>query len=139
MRWDNFPEKEERGPRLQLKLLLSNRLASFGLKLDEKEHQNINWINMDGNKEEWRILFHGTKQYCVADITKEKLKGGNNQVWENYICEDGRKVGRGIYFSYTIEVCLRPEYAEPVQVGQKQYSVTFMSRANPTKITQSPK
>ncbi|CAD8152198.1 unnamed protein product [Paramecium octaurelia] len=136
MRWDNFPKKEERGPPgYRYHYYFPKGCQGFGLKLDENEYKNMNWIKMDGNEEEWRILFHGTKQHCVAGITKDKLKGGQNQVYENDICEDR---GRGIYFSDKIKVCLHPYYASPVQVGQKQFSVIFMSRANPTKIRQSP-
>lgn len=46
-------------------------------------------------------------------------------------------VGIGIYLADKIQNA--QIYAKPIQVGEKQFNLYFMSRCNPKAIKQSPK
>ncbi|CAK66749.1 unnamed protein product (macronuclear) [Paramecium tetraurelia] len=96
---------------------------------------------MDGNPKEWRIMYHGTNQGAVNSIIKNNLISGEKQHHQNDECinELGEKVkvGKGIYFSNDIKVCIDNQYAKYTQVGEKQFAPIFMSRVNPKKIKQS--
>ncbi|CAD8207448.1 unnamed protein product [Paramecium octaurelia] len=49
------------------------------------------------------------------------------------------RVGRGIYFSNKVDVCINDRYGNHIDVGNKKIAVVFMSRVNPKKIRQSDK
>lgn len=70
---------------------------------------------MDGNPNEWRILYHGTKNFAVNAIVKNNLKPGQRNAFSGNDCLDefGNtvKVGNGIYFSDRINVCIKDGYA----------------------------
>ncbi|CAD8079314.1 unnamed protein product [Paramecium sonneborni] len=136
MSWNNFPEKEKRGPKNdQYDYYFPKGCYGFGLNINNLKNKgkNLDWIKMDGNKDEWRILFHGTQNQFVVNIIKEGLQQGNRNA--HFSCSSMKnqdQIGKGIYFSDKFEACL--EYAHPVQIGDKQFKVLFMSRVNPQKI-----
>ncbi|CAD8125354.1 unnamed protein product [Paramecium sonneborni] len=136
MTWKNFQESSQRGP-LQKKYTyyFPKTCVGYGLQVANK-YENDNWLKMDGNPGEWRILFHGTKQEFIVDITIGGLRAGTQQFYQNDQCLlTGQKIGVGIYFSDKIEVCRK--YATPVKVDNKNISVYFMSRVRPEAIRQS--
>ncbi|CAD8207523.1 unnamed protein product [Paramecium pentaurelia] len=142
MTWDKLPEKEQRGPPYHRYDYYFPK-GCFGLGLKLKNYGNDDWIKMDGNANEWRILYHGTKNFAVNGIVKTELNPGSGQNHADNDCIDefGNKVkvGNGIYFSDKYTVCVYDgnQYAPFTQVGDKQFAVIFMSRVNPKKIRQS--
>ncbi|CAD8207554.1 unnamed protein product [Paramecium octaurelia] len=137
MSWDGFHEKEQRGPPYhKYDYYFPRGCYGFGLRV--KNYGNDDWIKMDGNPNEWRIMYHGTKQVAVRSITKDNLKPGKENYCAKYDCldEDGKtvKVGNGIYFSNDFKVCINDGYASYTQIGSKQFAVIFMSRVNPKKV-----
>ncbi|CAD8114254.1 unnamed protein product [Paramecium primaurelia] len=143
MKWSNFKEKEQRGPPDHRYDYYFPR-GCYGFGLDIKKYgENQDWIQMDGNPNEWRIMYHGTIQNFVNSIVKNNLMPGLNNLYANDDCQDefGNmiKVGNGIYFSNDFNVCTRDKYASYTQVLDKQFAVIFMTRVNPKKIRQSQK
>ncbi|CAD8129572.1 unnamed protein product [Paramecium sonneborni] len=143
MNRDDFCEKEQKGsPYGRYDYYFPKGCQGLGLNV-EKYGKNQDWIQMDGNSEEWRILYHGTKNFCVNSIVKNNLKPGKNNGYKDHDCKnefgEPQKAGIRIYFSDKINVCLSPQYgyAPHIQVGEKQFAVLFMTRVNPKKIRQS--
>ncbi|CAD8209648.1 unnamed protein product [Paramecium octaurelia] len=139
--WDGFPEKEQRGPSYhRYDYYFPRGCYGFGLNI-KKYGDNQDWIQKNGNQNEWRILYHGTKQHFVSSIVKNNLKPGSNNGYSDNLCFDEFnnqvKVGIGIYFSNNFNVCIKDGYATYSQIGNKQFAVIFMSRVNPRKIKQS--
>jgi RNA:NAD 2'-phosphotransferase (TPT1/KptA family) len=62
---------------------------------------------MDGNDDEWRILYHGTKHYeSMKSIVEKGLEPGRINAYSEEICLFSKKiVGKGVYFSNQITVC----------------------------------
>ncbi|CAD8127280.1 unnamed protein product [Paramecium sonneborni] len=88
---------------------------------------------MDGNEDEWRILFHGTLNQFVASLLKNGLNKGQQMlilIAKSKIIQ--KKLCKGIYFSGKSQVCLK--YARPIYIGNESFKVLFMSRVNPQKI-----
>ncbi|CAD8099482.1 unnamed protein product [Paramecium primaurelia] len=140
MTWEGFKEKEQRGP-------FNNRYdyyfpkGCFGFGLNVKKYgDNQDWIQMNGNPNEWRIMYHGIKNYAVNSIIQNNLipGQGNACALNDCIDEFGKtvKVGNGIYFSNDYNVCIKDGYANYVQVCNKQFAPILMSRVNPKKIRQ---
>ncbi len=74
---------------------------------------NNDWLEMNGNPNEWAIGFHGTSNEATKQVIKTRsfLKG------KRHACEDdidineggenfGRKCGQGIYFADDVETAL---------------------------------
>ena len=61
MTWKNFSkESEERGPsKHRYSYFFPKTCLGYGLQVSNK-YENDNWLKMDGNPNEWRILYHGT-------------------------------------------------------------------------------
>ncbi|CAD8156961.1 unnamed protein product [Paramecium octaurelia] len=141
MVWDGFQESQKRGPLDQsYDYYFPKGCCGFGLDIT-KYGNDQNWIKMDGNKDEWRILFHGTKNENVNNIITSTLKEGFSNVYAKDSCKDefGNNVlvENGIYFSDKFKVCVDKGYATPIQVSNKKFSAIFMTRVNPKKIRQS--
>ncbi|CAK86535.1 unnamed protein product (macronuclear) [Paramecium tetraurelia] len=141
MVWDGLRECQQRGPLNQrYDYYFPKGCYGFGLDIT-KYGIDQNWIQMDGNKDEWRILFHGTKNENVNDIIVSSLKEGWRSLYEDDLCKDefgnNVPVGKGIYFSDKFTVCVDKGYAKPIQVNNKSFSAIFMTRVNPKKIRQS--
>ncbi|CAD8111179.1 unnamed protein product [Paramecium primaurelia] len=140
MSWDGFHEKEQRGPPYH-RYDYYFPIGCYGFGLKVKSDGNDDWIKMDGNPNEWRIMYHGTKNQAVSAIVKTGLNclPNSRQAYDENYCIDefGNKVnvGKGIYFSDRISVCLG--YCSYTQIGNKQFAVIFMSRVDPKKIRQS--
>ncbi|CAD8194885.1 unnamed protein product [Paramecium pentaurelia] len=140
MSWDGFHEKEQRGPPYH-RYDYYFPIGCYGFGLNVRKYGNDDWIKMDGNPNEWRILYHGTKNYAVNGIVKNNLQARSGQNYADFDCVDESgskvKVGNGIYFSSDFHVCINHGYANYTQIGNKQFAVIFMSRVNPKKIRQS--
>ncbi|CAD8105892.1 unnamed protein product [Paramecium primaurelia] len=140
MCWDNFHEKEQRGPPYHRYDYYFPR-GCYGLGLKIKNYKNDDWIKMDGNVNEWRILYHGTKNCAVNSNIENNQVSGSRQVYAADQCMDefGNevRVGTGIYFSDQYTVCIEDGFAEYIQLGNKWFALIFMSRVNPKKIRQS--
>ncbi|CAK66803.1 unnamed protein product (macronuclear) [Paramecium tetraurelia] len=136
--WDGFHEKEQRGPSYHRYDYYFPR-GCYGFGLNIKKYGNDDWVKINGNINEWRILYHGTNQVAVNPIVRDNLTAGGGQFYKDDECinEFGKKVkvGKGIYFSDKISVS--KEYSPPIQTGNKRFSIYFMSRVNPKKIRQS--
>ncbi|CAK81270.1 unnamed protein product (macronuclear) [Paramecium tetraurelia] len=137
--WDIYPEKQQRGPPYH-KYDYYFPIGCYGFGLNVAKYgYNQDWIQKNGNQNEWRIMYHGTKQHFVSSIVKTNLKPGSNNSYCDQLCFDEFnnqvKVGNGIYFSDKIEVCFG--YTNYTQIGNKQFAVIFMSRVNPREIRQS--
>ncbi|CAK81267.1 unnamed protein product (macronuclear) [Paramecium tetraurelia] len=141
MKWDSFQEKEERGPpEYRYDYYFPRGCYGFGLNI-KKYGDNEDWLLMNGNANEWRIMYHGTKQHCVSSIVKNNLKTGQRNHYSDDFCVDEFKnqvkVRNGIYFSNNFNVCINDGYADYTQVCNKKFAVILMSRVNPRKIRQS--
>ncbi|CAK66727.1 unnamed protein product (macronuclear) [Paramecium tetraurelia] len=135
---DGFRQKVQRGPPYhRFEYYFPIGCYGFGLNVDKYVKQYGNdWLKKDGNLNEWRIMYYGTKQAAVNQILRNNLIAGGAQDYQNTECIDefGNKVkvGRGIYFSDRLSVS--KGYKNPVQTGNKKFSVYFMSRVNPRKL-----
>ncbi|CAD8207454.1 unnamed protein product [Paramecium octaurelia] len=140
--WDGFKEKEQRGPAYHRYDYYFPR-GCYGFGLNVKKYRNDDWIKMDGNPNEWRIMYHGTKNLAVNSIVKNNLQPGQVNQHANDQCLDEFnkivRVGCGIYFSNKVDVCINDRYGNHIDVGNKKIAVVFMSRVNPKKIRQSDK
>ncbi|CAK87303.1 unnamed protein product (macronuclear) [Paramecium tetraurelia] len=131
-------KKEQRGPPYhRYDYYFPIGCYGFGLNVEKQVKQYGNdWLKTDGNPNEWRIMYYGTKQAAVNQILRNNLIAGGAQDYQNTECIDefGNKVkvGRGIYFSDRLSVS--KGYKNPVQTGNKKFSVYFMSRVNPRKL-----
>ncbi|CAD8109964.1 unnamed protein product [Paramecium sonneborni] len=141
MSWDGFHEKEQRGPP-DHKYDYYFPIGCYGFGLNVKKYgYNQDWLKKDGNPNEWRIMYHGTKNFCVNSIIKNNLQPGQANYCKDFDCIDefGKtvKLGVGIYFSNDFHVCINDGYSSYTQIGNKQFAVIFMSRVNPKKIRQA--
>jgi RNA:NAD 2'-phosphotransferase (TPT1/KptA family) len=48
----------------------------YALNVKNKYGDNNKWLGMDGNDEEWRILYHGTKHEFLKNIVRGGLREG---------------------------------------------------------------
>ncbi|CAD8178233.1 unnamed protein product [Paramecium octaurelia] len=138
-RWNKYQTKAQRGPPYH-RYDYKYPTECFGVGLDVRVYgQNQDWLKKDGNPNEWRILFHGTKSDNVSQIVKNGFQPGRFQFYRNDICQDEfgqtTKVDVGIYFADSIESAL--VYAPYERIWDKTYAVIIMVRANPRKIRQS--
>ena len=71
---------------------------------------------MDGNQNEWCILYHGTKMlHFAAHIIVGGFNPGQRNAFELTQCvRTGKIIGAGIYFTNHMEVT--EKYAFPIQV-----------------------
>ncbi|CAD8120901.1 unnamed protein product [Paramecium sonneborni] len=130
MNWKMVGYYDNRGPQSKKYIYyFPKNCYGFGLNIN-KYSDDQDWIKMDGNPNEWRILFHGTNQQNIASIIQNNLQRGSGQKYK-------KKVGEGIYFSNKISVCR--DYANQVKVGENYFRVYFMTRCNPEVIKQVPK
>ena len=117
----------------------------YGLKvLDIYDGGNNDWLEYNGNKNEWAVAYHGIGRWGNAEnITKEILKdkflAGSNQAYEHNddANHPGKKVGRGVYCSPKPKIM--DEYAgnSSTSVNGKTYKMGFMMRVKPDKIRYS--
>ena len=114
----------------------------YGLKvLGQYDNGNNDWIEMNGNPNEWAVAYHGTGASAVNPICKKggkffsrNIRGeAERQKCENYSNMNPRNkdkikyCGVGAYFSP------RLDYANGYAVG-KESPVVIMCRVNPYKI-----
>ncbi|CAD8085128.1 unnamed protein product [Paramecium primaurelia] len=126
--WKQHQEKQQRGPpTYKYDYYYPRQCQGFGLKID-KFGQDKNWIKKDGNQNEWRILYHGTKHHFVTSIVQTGLKPGPGQGYQN-------DVGIGVYFSDRISVT--QGYSTEVPIGTRKFRVAIMSRCKPQSVKQS--
>ncbi len=70
------------------------------------------WLEMNGNKDEWAISFHGTVGRNMRSIMDGRAKGGmlregRMQLYESDAClKNGFAVGKGVYASPYFLDCL---------------------------------
>ena len=61
MSWKELKGSEKRGPSNEkYDYHFPTNCYGFGLNIN-RYGEDKNWIEMDGNPEEWRILYHGTE------------------------------------------------------------------------------
>ncbi|CAD8062731.1 unnamed protein product [Paramecium sonneborni] len=139
MSWEGFHEKEERGPP-DHKYDYYFPIGCYGFGLNVTKYENSeDWLKMDGNPNEWRILYHGTLNEYVNSIVRNNLQPGQRNLYASDLCYDeygsAVQVGNGIYFSDRFEVCLN--YTSHIEIDRKHFQAIFMTRVNPRKIRQS--
>ena len=125
----------------------------FGLKVvDKYDDGNNDWLDYDGNENEWAIAYHGIGRWSndVEGITRKIIYGGEkpekinflpgeNQAYENDddARHPGNKVGIGVYCSPNPNVM--EEYAgeSTTKINGKNFKMGFMMRVKPDKIRYS--
>jgi hypothetical protein len=80
----------------------------------------------DGNPNEWCVAYHGTTLPNVKNIIIEGFKEGPRQHFKNTFDDEGKKVGKGVYFSSIVEI------AEYYSIPYEGIKCVFMCRVNPT-------
>ena len=113
----------------------------FGLRvLDQYDNGNNDWIQMNNNKNEWAVAYHGTSNSAIKPICSKNGKffasrseGGERQYYENYKNVNKfsnaqyPKCGEGAYCSPSLNVA--EGYSE-----QKSGDFVIMCRVNPKKL-----
>ena len=117
----------------------------FGLKVKGKyDNGNDEWINCDGNKNEWAVAYHGigTKlgmslEKATNNIIKGGFKAGSGQAYEfdDDANHPGQKVGKGVYCSPNPDVM--DSYAHTTNKIGKTFKMGFMMRVKPDRIRYS--
>ena len=117
----------------------------FGLKVKGKyDNGNDEWINCDGNKNEWAVAYHGigTKlgmslEKATNNIIKGGFKAGSGQAYEfdDDANHPGQKVGKGVYCSPNPDVM--DSYAHKTNKIGKTFKMGFMMRVKPDRIRYS--
>ena len=113
----------------------------IGLKVLDKYDDNI-WIGMENKDGEWCVAYHGVGRRKnpkeVKDITREivinTFEGGSGQEHEkcNDIFHSGKKVGRGVYCTPSIDVALRFSGISKIDSNGQSYKTVLMVRVNPS-------
>ena len=113
----------------------------FGLRvLDQYDNGNNDWIQMNNNKNEWAVAYHGTSNSAIKPICSKNGKffasrseGGKRQYYENFknVNEISNaqypKCGEGAYCSPSLNVA--EGYSE-----KKSGDFVIMCRVNPKKL-----
>ena len=117
----------------------------FGLKVKGKyDNGNDEWINCDGNKNEWAVAYHGigTKlgmslEKATNNIIKGGFKAGSGQAYEfdDDANHPGQKVGKGVYCSPNPDVM--DSYAHKTNKIGKTFKMGIMMRVKPDRIRYS--
>ena len=129
----------------------TNGWKGFGIKVfDKYDNGNNDWINCNGNENEWAVAYHGTGVKMGSNFTLEKatnsiLSGGFKPGWGQAYANDddahhpGKKVGIGVYCSpnpYVME-----SYARCAQTSTNingiNFMMGFMMRVKPDRIRYS--
>ena len=123
-----------------------NGWKGYGLKvLDQYDDGNNDWIQMNGNKNEWAVAYHGigakngfTLENATNAIIKGGFKAGDGQAYKEYddVNHPGNKIGVGVYCSPKPEVMEQyAGYSESTTIiNGKKYMMGFMMRVKPDKI-----
>ena len=123
----------------------------FGIRvIDKYDNGNNDWIQNNGNSNEWAIAYHGTGVKMGSSFTLEKatnsiLSGGFKAGWgqayagHNDARHPGKKVGIGVYCSpnpYVMESYARCAQSS-TNINGIHYMMGFMMRVKPEKIRYS--
>ena len=117
--------------------------VGFGLNVINKyDNKNNDWLACDGRPGEWCVGYHGIGRNQSSDevrnmiksILKINLQPGKAQAFKNDIDikHKGKKVGIGVYISYSISVL--EQYSGIINIRGKKYKVGIMVRCKPDKI-----
>ena len=128
-----------------------NGWKGFGIKvLDKYDNGNNDWINNNGNENEWAVAYHGTGVKMGSSFTLEKatnsiLSSGFKAGWGQAYANDddarhpGKKVGIGVYCSpnpYVMESYARCAQSSTC-INGINFMMGFMMRVKPDKIRYS--
>ena len=123
----------------------------FGVRvIDKYDNGNNDWIQNNGNSNEWAIAYHGTGVKMGSSFTLEKatnsiLSGGFKAGWgqayagDNDARHPGKKVGIGVYCSpnpYVMESYARCAQSS-TNINGIHYMMGFMMRVKPERIRYS--
>ncbi|CAD8215288.1 unnamed protein product [Paramecium octaurelia] len=93
---------------------------------------------MDDNPNEWRIMYHGTKQHFVSSIVKNNLNLTNGNVCAKYDCQDESgntvKVGIGFYFSNDFNVYVNQDMLDTLQLVINNLHLSLCQEQIPRKL-----
>jgi len=108
----------------------------YGLKVwDQYDNGNNDWIAMDGNPNEWAVVYHGTTTNAVKPICEAKGKFFST-VEEGAIgqkCEDDININKKSQYLY--KKCGEGAYCSPfVNYANIYGDIVIMCRANPKRI-----
>ena len=120
--------------------------TGYGLKVwDQYDNKNNDWIEMNGNPNEWAVAFHGTSLSAVKPICEKGGKffssskeGAKGQVYQHSININIKskklypKCGEGTYVSPHLEYA--SGYATNASKNTKTSPVVIMCRVNPNFI-----
>jgi len=114
----------------------TNKWIGYGLKVwDQYDNGNNDWIAMDGNPNEWAVVYHGTTTKAVKPICEANGKffstveeGATGQYCEEYININKKS-------QYLYKICGEGAYCSPfVEYANKYGEIVIMCRANPKRI-----
>ena len=104
--------------------------------LGKYDNGNNDWLNNNGNNNEWAVAYHSTNAKVLKFILEGGFRIGPGQNCKDYddIYHPGHKVGVGVYVtpdSKTME-----EFAKNnvININGKKYLIALMLRVKPDKI-----
>ncbi|CAK66725.1 unnamed protein product (macronuclear) [Paramecium tetraurelia] len=137
MSLDNYQEKKNREGLLIIDMIIIFQQVVMDLGQMQKSKQN----NMEMIGQKRMVILMNGELSAVNQILRNNLIAGGAQDYQNTECIDefGNKVkvGRGIYFSNNIKVCIDYRYTNYTQIGNKQFAAILMTRVSRKKIKQS--
>ncbi|EAR91692.1 hypothetical protein TTHERM_00394650 (macronuclear) [Tetrahymena thermophila SB210] len=113
----------------------------YALNIDRYGYDK-SWISSNSDSKTWIVLYHGTKEKAVENITKNNLIAGQNNAYGGTTCRiTNTKIKQGpnanIYL--TDDLAVAEEYAVATSAHDgKKYHVIFQCRVNPQGV-KSPK
>jgi len=112
----------------------SNKWQRIGLRVLDIYDGPPGWLNMDGNKNEWAVAYHGIRAavpYVISKTMKEHMRPGTRQAYRNGKTVDGQTVGYGIYCTPKLEVAEHGYTTVSKDLGTK---VILQCRVRPAAI-----
>ncbi|KAM3144855.1 hypothetical protein pb186bvf_003164 [Paramecium bursaria] len=133
----HFTEFELRGPlQDQIKYFLPKGWKGYALKVQGKyDEGNDDWLKMNGNPNQWHIMYHGTNDFWVTLFLGEVFRQLGQPYENDKDIRTGEIVGEGVYFSNHVEVVENHSDAR-LRFGHLKYKILFQSRVRPQSLKQ---
>ncbi|KAL4455861.1 hypothetical protein ABPG74_003271 [Tetrahymena malaccensis] len=113
----------------------------YALNID-RYGEDKSWISSSSDSQTWIVLYHGTKEKAVGDITKNNLAPGIHNAYGGTTCRITNtliKQGPNANVYLTDDLAVAEKYATASSAHDgKQYHIIFQCRVNPQGV-KSPK
>ncbi|KAM3139651.1 hypothetical protein pb186bvf_008296 [Paramecium bursaria] len=139
---EGHPEYDWRGPfGQQQKYFFPLGWDGFALNLknhDLYDDGNDDWLKMDLNPNQWRIMYHGTKVPSFQKVFKDGIIQLREQKYKEIKVIDKQQfIGSGILLTNHIEVC--EQFCNSTFIGDIEFKMAFQSRVYPNGLKQIQK